>query len=183
MPFVLSSSPEQPAAPWLPPSPESSLLATAQLAAGAHRLDLDHPWLTSAASYCWARAEQVTPGDAYAFRYFVDFLDATPNRTRADAELDRLVGLMPSTGHLVVAEGAEGEALDPLAIAPWPQHAGTRLLERQVLESALDELDDGQREDGGWDFAWDHWSPAAAWEWRGAVTVDAVRTLTAYGRR
>ncbi len=26
------------------------------------------------------------------------------------------------------------------------------------------------------------WSPAAAWEWSGVVTVSAIRTLQAYGR-
>lgn len=182
LPLVLASEPEQPAAPWLPTSTESSLLATAQLAAGAHRLGLDHPWLTIASAYCWARTEQVTPGDGYTFLYFVDLLDSTPERDRAETELDRLGALMPASGHLAVEGGAEGEGLDPLTIAPRPQHAGVRLFEGHVLEQALDTLEAGQGQDGGWDFDFPHWNPAAVWEWRGAVTVDAVRKLMAYHR-
>ena len=63
-----------------------------------------------------------------------------------------------------------------------PEHAGVRLLSPGRIESGLDALEAGQHEDGGWDFDWAKWNPAAAWEWRGAVTVEALRTLRAYGR-
>lgn len=182
LPFVLPSAAEQAAAFWMQPSPESSLLATAQVAAAALRLDLDHPWVGTAADYCWARLDVVTPSEAYPFKFAVDFLDATPERGRADRELERLAGLVPASGRIVVSEGVEGEQLDPLAIAPWPGHAGTRLFASDVLDEALDALEAAQGADGGWDFTWAKWNPAAAWEWRGAVTVEAVRTLQAYGR-
>jgi hypothetical protein len=39
-----------------------------------------------------------------------------------------------------------------------------------------------QREDGGWTFNWPAWSPLAELEWRGSVTVDALRVLRANGR-
>ena len=55
----------------------------------------------------------------------------------------------------------------------------------QVAAALADELDDlvaGQQDDGGWTFSWSAWNPAAAWEWRGVVTVQALRTLAAYGR-
>lgn len=182
VPFVLPSAAEQPAAPWIVPAPESSLLATAQLAAGALRLGLEHPWLDRALDYCWARVEAVTPAEAYTFKYVVDLLDVAPDREQAEVVLDRLGTLVPPDGRIVVTEGVEGEALDPLAVAPRPGHAGGRLFRREVLERALDALESGQQEDGGWDFSWAKWNPAAAWEWRGAVTVEAVATLQAYGR-
>lgn len=182
VPFVLPSGAEQPAAPWMQASPESSLLATVQLVAGALRLQLDHPWIAGAAAYCWSQVGGVSPSEAYSFLYVVDFLDVTPDRARAEQEIKRLAQLMPADGRLLVPGGAEGEALDPMVLAPWPDHAGARLLGPDVLERGLDVLEAGQQADGGWDFDWAKWNPAAAWEWRGAVTVDALRTLRAYGR-
>ncbi|HEX8487925.1 MAG TPA: hypothetical protein VF642_05220 [Propionibacteriaceae bacterium] len=182
VPFVLPSATEQPAAVWMQPAPESSLLATAQLVAAALRLGLEHPWLAGAEQYCWAHLDAVTPSEAYTFKFVVDLLDATADRGRADSELERLAALVPASGCIVVSEGVDGEELDPLSIAPWPGHAGARLFPSQVLVEALNALEDGQGADGGWDFTWEKWNPVAAWEWRGAVTVEALRTLQAYGR-
>ncbi|MGH3197852.1 MAG: hypothetical protein ACRDNT_18490 [Streptosporangiaceae bacterium] len=36
--------------------------------------------------------------------------------------------------------------------------------------------------DGGWTFNWPSWSPAAERDWRGFLTVDAMRVLQANGR-
>ncbi|HYP46433.1 MAG TPA: hypothetical protein VEQ66_14695 [Propionibacteriaceae bacterium] len=182
LPLVLPSAVEQAAAAWLQPSPESSLLATAQLAAAAHRLELEHLWLSEAAAYCWARVPAATPSDAYAFKYVVDFLDATPERARADRAIHTLAGLVPADGRIQVSGGADGEVLNPLAIAPSPRHAGARLFDAATLARALDDLEAGQGSDGGWDFTWAKWNPVAAWEWRGAVTLEALQTLRAYGR-
>jgi hypothetical protein len=182
VPFVLPSALDQPAAAWMQPSPESSLLATAQLAAGGLRLELDHPWLVAASDYCWARVGDVSLGNAYEFKYMVDFLDAASDRARADDEVARLAGLMPSDGRIPVEGGADGEELDPLVLSPWPEHVGGRLLDPTVLDRGLDALEAGQQADGGWDFAWAKWNPAATWEWRGAVTIEALRTLLSYRR-
>lgn len=182
VPFVLPSGAEQPAAPWLTPSPGSSLLATAQLAAAAHRLGLAHPWLDRADGFCWAHLRDPEVRDGYTFAFVVDLLDATPERARADAELDVLAALVPADGRTAVAGGVEGEHVDPLIVAPRPDHAGARLFAAGVLDRALDALEDGQRDDGGWDFSWGRWNPAAAWEWRGVVTVEALLTLRSYGR-
>ena len=183
VPFLLFSAAGLPAAYWMQPSIESSLLATIQIAASSLRLELEHPWLDSAQDYCWARLEGATPDkDAYAFKYAVDFLDATPDRGRADAVLTTFAELVPADGRITVNGGIEGEELEPLAVAPGPDHAGARLFQPQTLADALRTLETGQRDDGGWDFNWDHWNPAAAWESRGSVTVDAMLTLQAYGQ-
>lgn len=182
VPFVLPSAAGQAAAFWLQPAPESSLLATTQLVAPALRLGLDHPWVAPAAEYCWSHLGEVTPADAYTFRYAIDFLDATPDRQRAEPEVAALARLVPPDGRIVVREGVAGEELDPLVIALWPGHAGARLFDPSVIDRALDQLESGQGTDGGWDFTWAKWNPAAAWEWRGVVTVEALQTLQAYGR-
>jgi len=51
-----------------------------------------------------------------------------------------------------------------------------------VIEAHLDHLAAAQRDDGGWMFNWPSWSPAAEADWRGFITVDALRVLRANGR-
>jgi hypothetical protein len=184
VPFVLGTAKGWPHAPWYQPSddPPSSLLMTAGLVAGAHRLGLDHPWLAPATDYCWERADAFAEGDPYTVRYGADFLDAVPDRARAETYLDRLAARMPADGLLRVQAGTEGEVLRPLDVAPWPEHAAHRLFDDAVIERELDHLAAEQQEDGGWTFDFTAWNPAVAWEWRGAVTVAALQTLRAYGR-
>ena len=181
--FVLPTAAGWPHAPWFQPEEAqgSSLLMTAGIAAGAHRLGLAHPWLDRATEYCWERLDDALAG-AYTLRSAVDFLDAVPDRGRAGAALDSLAGRLPDDGVVPVPGGVEGEALRPLDLAPWPEHSARRLFDDAAIERELDRLAAEQRDDGGWAFSWKAWNPAAAWEWRGAVTVHAVRTLRAYGR-
>jgi hypothetical protein len=185
VPFVLPSAAGWPHAPWFDPQerPPSSLLMTAGLAAMAHRLGLeDHPWVAPATAYCWERAPLAVTGDPYTVRYVVDFLAAVPDRARAEPLLDAIGERLPEDGLLRVAAGTEGESLRPLDLVPSPEHAARRLFDDAVIERELDGLAAGQHADGGWTFTWMAWSPAAALEWRGSVTVAALRTLRAYGR-
>lgn len=182
VPFVLASAKGWPHAPWYQPQddPGSSLLMTAGLAAGAHRLGLDHPWLGPATEYCWERAGEIAEGDAYTLRFGVDFLDAAPDRARAEEVLAGVADRIPADG--LVPVGAGGEVLRPLDLAPWPEHAARRLYDDAVIERELDRLAAEQRDDGGWTVDFEAWNPVVGWEWRGIATVAALRTLRAYGR-
>jgi hypothetical protein len=185
IPFVLPSAKGWPHAPWWTPTdaPPSSLLMTAGVAAAAYRLQLGaHPWVDAAAAYVWEAMATLSLSDPYAFRSTVHFLDAAPDRARASAELDRLRERVPSDGVLKVEAGVEGETLSALEVAPRPDHAGRALFPDALVEQQLQELEAGQRPDGGWDFTWAAWNPAVAFEWRGMVTLNALTTLRAYGR-
>ncbi len=174
-----------PHAPWWAPTddPPSSLLMTAGTVAAAYRLKLDgHPWLKPATDYVWNALADLKLSDAYSFRYAVHFLDAVPDRTRAEAELAALRERMPSDGILKVEVGVEGEVLSAIEVAPRPDHAGRALFPDALIEAQLDDLAAEQRDDGGWDFTWAAWNPAVAFEWRGMVTLNALTTLRAYGR-
>ena len=46
----------------------------------------------------------------------------------------------------------------------------------------IDRLERAQQSDGGWPVDFDSYSPAAALEWRGYTTVNAIATLRAHGR-
>jgi hypothetical protein len=56
------------------------------------------------------------------------------------------------------------------------------LFDPDVVDAHLDHLAAGQQADGGWTFSWLAWLPAAELDWRGSVTVDALRVLRANGR-
>jgi hypothetical protein len=184
IPFVLPSAEGHAHAPWWAPSqdPPPSLLMTAGVVAAAYRLALDHPWPAKATTFVWQAMADLKLSDPYAFRYTVHFLDAVPDRARADAEIDRLAGRMPADGILKVEAGVEGETLSALEVAPRPDHVGVRLFPPPLIDGLLDELERAQGDDGGWTFSWPAWNPAAALEWRGVVTLQALTTLRAYGR-
>ena len=113
----------------------------------------------------------------------IDFLDAVPDRDRAERALDDLAPALAGKASLSVGGGAEGEELTALTVAPRPDHAGRRLFDPGAPSSASSsELAAGQRDDGGWMFDWLAWNDAVAWAWRGRITVDALRTLAANGR-
>ena len=99
------------------------------------------------------------------------FLDRAPDRERAAAAVTALAGYLRSDA-----------MLGPLAFAPRPDSLARAAFEPATIEAALDALGAGQQDDGGWTFDWPAWSPVAAAEWRGSVTVDALVVLRANGR-
>jgi hypothetical protein len=70
----------------------------------------------------------------------------------------------------------------PLHHSPTPGARSRRLFAPEVIGAHLDALAAGQQDDGGWTFGRPAWSPAAAEEWRGYVTVRALKVLRANGR-
>lgn len=177
-----------PHAPWMAPvpNPPSSLHMTAAVAAAAHRAGVgDGPgraWLDRASAFVWDRLQGRDAGSGYETKYVIDFLDAVPDRARAEAALDELAATLGQPASLSVGGGTDGEVLTALSVAPRPDHAGRRLFDPAAVERQLDELAAGQREDGGWMFDWLAWNDAVAWAWRGRITVDALHILRANGR-
>jgi hypothetical protein len=163
--FVAPSVEGWPHAPWwqpiegLPPS----LITTGQIAGTLHARGVDHPWLARATSWLWSRIE--APGElgAYDMRGIVRFLDHVADRDRAAAAFERVGPLL--TGIVELDPEAPGEVHGPLDFA-----------------RTLDHLAEAQLEDGGWTFNWPAWSPLAEPEWRGHMTVEALRLLRAFGR-
>ncbi len=177
-----------PHAPWMAPAadPPPSLHMTAAIAAAAHRAGMGagagRAWLERATDVVWERlpARDMTSG--YETKYVIDFLDAVPDRDRAEPALDDLATALGGRASLSVGGGADGEVLTALTVAPRPDHAGRRVFDPAAVERQLDELAAGQRDDGGWMFDWLAWNDAVAWAWRGRITVDALHTLRVNGR-
>ncbi|GAA5039673.1 hypothetical protein GCM10023317_95920 [Actinopolymorpha pittospori] len=143
-----------------------------------------HPWLARATTYCFDTIAALDSAPhAIALSFAVRFLDAAYEQYPAAAPLlERLGRFVPETGLVPVAGGSEGETMRALDFASVPGSPASALLGAGVIEAGLDELAAQQREDGGWTVDFASYSPAAALEWRGYATVNAVLTLKRAGR-
>lgn len=167
----------------------SSLQITAVVAAVAHRVGAadpavaGHPWLARATEYCLraVRSLEAEP-HAMALAFAAQFLDAAaPVSSEAADLVDVLRPHVPPTGLLHVAGGAEEEFMRPLDFAPLPGGPARSLFAAGVVEAELDRLAGGQLPDGGWAVDFGSFSPAAALEWRGHRTIQALILLRANG--
>ena len=78
--------------------------------------------------------------------------------------------------------GADGEGLRALDLSPHPGSRSRDFISEALIEAHLDAVESGQQEDGGWMFDFLAWSPAQTTDWRGVVTIDALRCLHDHGR-
>lgn len=187
LPFALPiADPAGCAQHWLDADPEaSSLQMTAQVAANAHLLVRrlpevgGHPWLGRATRYCLdAIARLDALPQAYELIFVLRFLDALdPDETDFEPLLARLRPHLDPDGSMAVAEGVVGERLRLLDFSPFPGTPSRRLFTAQVVAADVARLAGEQQADGGWPVGFATSSPAAALEWRGYATVQAVAVL------
>ncbi|MEO6713202.1 MAG: hypothetical protein ABIM89_07210, partial [Mycobacteriales bacterium] len=112
--------------------------------------------------------------------FAIRFLDAVPGDTpQASTLLERLAQSVVRDGPAPVAGGAADEVLYPLNFAPYAGTAMRALLGYQAVEADLERLAGQQQADGGWTVTYASYSPAAALEWRGYMTVQAIAALQA----
>jgi hypothetical protein len=130
----------------------------------------------------WSRIDALTSPSGYEMFGVLAFLQHVPDRSRAMAAFARVGPLLISCGLVALDTGAEGETHSPLAFAPLPSSLARALFSEATIDAHLDHLAGAQGEDGGWMFNWPSWSPAAEADWRGFLTVDALRVLRANGR-
>jgi hypothetical protein len=110
------------------------------------------------------------------------FLQHVPDPDRARQAFDRVGPLILERNLVALDPEAPGEAHSPLDFAPEPDSLARSLFDETTITAHLDHLVHAQREDGGWTFNWLAWSPGAERDWRGFLTVDALRVLRANGR-
>ncbi|WP_431329976.1 hypothetical protein ACPZ13_04435 [Streptomyces sp. IPPR8] len=197
LPLVRPGGRGYPAAP-LPPvvdDPPGELLATAPVVGLLHRNDVWHAWLFRATDFCWQAAESLETPHPDEVEAAVAFLDNAPDRPRAQAAADRLGRLVRERRLAVldpddrdaypVSPGrAPGEYRFPHDYAGHPGSLARAWFTDDEMARSLDFLAREQKEDGGWPLRRPRWAPATApaLEARAAVTIEALRTLRAYGR-
>ena len=182
--FIQPSVSEGPHAPWWVPAEghPASLIQTGQIAATLYARGLAHPWLDGAARVMWSGIENLADPNGYEMFGVLAFLEHVPDRARAADAFDRVGPLLLSSGLVALDPEAAGETFGPLAFAPLPGSIARPLFDAAVIDAHLDHLAGTQGDDGGWMFNWPSWSPAAEADWRGFITVDALRVLRANGR-
>jgi hypothetical protein len=182
--FIEASSKDWPHAPWMVPEDggPASLICTGLLAGSLHAAGTTHPWLDRATGLLWSRIESLTTTSPYDMRALLSFLDHVPDRDRARAAVDRIGPMIFDQDLVALDPATPGEVHFPLDFAPLPDSAARPLFDQADIEANLDHLAGAQLDDGGWTFNWMAWSPAAALEWRGHMTVGALRLLRANGR-
>jgi len=182
--FVAENIAGWPHAPWWVPEEggPASLSTTGLLAGTLHGRGVRHPWLDRATGLMWARIGALEKAGAYDLRAVAHFLDNVPDRARATATIDQLAPLITSPDVVTLDPAAPGEIHTALDFAPRPGSLARSLFKPAVIEACLDHLAGAQRDDGGWTVNWLAWSPVAAAEWRGAMTVSALARLRANGR-
>ena len=181
---VLPTVSEGPHAPWWAP-PEghpASLIQTGQIAGLLYARGFAHPWLDRATEVMWSRIAHLTEPNGYEMFGVLAFLEHVPDRARAQDAFELAGPLLLSRGLVTLDAEASGETHSPLDFAPLPDSIARRLFDAATIEAHLDHLAGAQRDDGGWMFNWPSWSPAAESDWRGFLTVDALRILRANGR-
>ncbi|MFJ3446504.1 hypothetical protein ACIPM2_35700 [Streptomyces sp. NPDC086081] len=173
--------------------PPGDLLATGPVVGLLHRNEVWHAWLFRATDFCWQAVESLETSHPYEIEAGVAFLDAVPDRPRAEAAADRLGRLVRAQGLAVL----DPERLDagplspgyapgghhfPYDYAPTPGSLARAWFTDDEMSRALDHLAARQGEDGGWPVRWRQWAPAPEPAARATVTIEALRTLGAYGR-
>ncbi|MER5295234.1 hypothetical protein ABT382_24655 [Streptomyces pharetrae] len=184
-----------PAAPFVPivDDPPSELLATGPVVGLLHRNEVWHAWLFRATDFCWQTVETMERSHPYEIQAAVAFLDAAPDRARAEAAADRLGRLVRDhrlaaldPEHLdaypVTPGYAPGEHHFPHDYARTPRSLARAWFTDDEMARSLDHLAAEQQEDGGWPVRRRQWAPAPALEARPMVTIDALHTLRAHGR-
>ncbi|MBW3622675.1 MAG: hypothetical protein KY468_04615 [Armatimonadetes bacterium] len=182
VPFVLPSVMGYPRAPWwqTEANPPASLNPTAALAGLLHKHGVEHPWLSGATDFCWKALENFDLAEPHALKTALVFLQYAPDRERAETEMRRVKEILVESGQIADVH-AEGYVFKPLDWSPAPESPCHSLFNPTQIAAALDELLTRQREDGGWPIAWPAVGAGAEMEWRGWVTLSALKTLHAYG--
>ncbi len=156
---------------------------TAGLVGLLYSMGVDHPWMPQATRYCWDKIEagEVLDG-VHTFSEALVFLEHVPDRARADRCAAELAGRLGDVPGLHLDPDAEGYGLSPLHFAPTAKSRWRELFTAAQIDAHLDKLERSQQPDGGWTIGWQPPSEASELEWRGIVTLSALRTLTSYGR-
>jgi hypothetical protein len=184
VPFVLPTVRDAPRAEWWnteSDDPPATINPTASIAGLLYKQGVEHPWLERATAFCWRQIEE---GELAGHDFFcvLLFLEHVPDRQRAEQAFERVSRQILDSGLVAFDPAAEGYVFWPLDFAPAPSNLGRRLFDDATIEKHLDALVSRQQPDGGWPIAWPPISPGCELEYRGIVTVNALKTLQAYGR-
>ena len=142
---------------------------------------IEHRWLTDATRWCEQRFERALE-DAHEAVCAMRFFEHANDRKRAQ---ETAVTIASSVGRARCfrADPYSSEyGITPLQLCPAPDSIARPAFPDVVLKAHLDALAARQQDDGGWPITWSPPSPAAACEWRGRLTYEALKCLRSWAR-
>jgi hypothetical protein len=155
---------------------------TAGICGLLHYQGVRHPWLDRATETCCDLLLQDPPLEAHTLLSATRLADHLPDRALAERLRETISSALPQASFYIAEAPVDGYGMTPLHFAPRPNSSWRALFTEEQLEGHLKDLLKRQQPDGGWPIAWQAPGPAAELEWRGRRTLEAVRTLAAYGR-
>jgi hypothetical protein len=178
---VIESFPR--AAHWTEWTYAPGLNPTAGLVGLLYKLGVEHPWRERAAAWCWEQLESdaVLEGAHSVLEAFV-FLEHAPETDRADECAARIARHFEQMPDIHLDPDTPGYGLSVLQFAPTATSRWRKLFTDAQIAAGLDHLERTQQDDGGWPITWEPPGRAAVLEWRGVVTLEALRALVSYGR-
>lgn len=183
VPFALPSAIDHPHAPWweTEPNPPANLNPTAAILGVLFKHRIEHGWIGPATAFCWAAIARIDRTEFHELMPVLAFLEHVPERARAQTAMAGVLERIAAPGAVEFDPAASGYVHLPLEWAPTPDSVCRKLFTDTQIVTHLAALAVGQQDDGGWPISWDPISPGVALEWRGIVTLRAIRTLKAYG--
>lgn len=157
---------------------EPGLNPTAGLVGRLYDLGVEHPWRDAAADWCSKELAAGFPADAHAMHESMEFLQHRPD----EVDVARVNEWLSKLSYYRADAADPTYGVTPLHFAPTPDSFWRQLFDDKQIEAHLDRLIADQQPDGGWAITWEPPGPAATLEYRGIVTVAALRTLKAYDR-
>jgi hypothetical protein len=183
VPLILDTAFGSPHAPHMGPSATApDLNPTAGICGLLHDQGIEHPWLSRATETCCALLLREPPLEAHTLLGATRLADHLPDRALARRLHEAIAAALPQASFFIAAAPVQGYGLTPLHFAPGPDSSWRALFSEAQIEGHLQDLIARQQADGGWPITWDAPGPASVLEWRGRWTLEAVRTLAAYGR-
>lgn len=182
-PFVMPGVEAWPHGPWWRPAEglPASLTTTGQVLRPLLARGVEHPWVERATAWLWSRVDDPGEPGPYEVHGLVAFLEGVRDAGRAAEAVERLAPVIRAAT-APPQPGGPPDVHRAIEYAPQPDSVARAAFDDAQIGADLDALEAEQREDGGWMFTWLAWSPVAEAEWRGVVTIEALRSLRAYGR-
>ena len=181
VPFSLPTVRSAPRTPWFDTvdKPPALINPTASIAGLLYKNKFRHPWLEKATQFCWQQIDNLQNPNDHDLLCIVLFLEHVPERERAEKAFQDLAPTI--IAHTAFDPHAAGYVKMPLDYAPTPDSICRQLYDEQVIADHLGALAARQQADGCWSLTWPAVSPADELEYKGIMTIEALKTLKAYG--
>jgi hypothetical protein len=184
VPFVLPSVASAPRAPWwnTTDNPPASINPTGSVLGYLYKHRMQHSWMARATDFCWRKVDAMHAVEPHDLLCAFRFLAYVPDRARATQQYQRLGDELLQSGFVSTDFDSNSYSFRPLDWAPTPDSLCRPLFGDEMIAANLDALTARQQQDGGWSIMWPPVSPACELEYRGMMTINALKTLVAYGR-